>query len=336
MADDGTTVASTKTPESKQRLFDWLDVLAKLLGALGVLIVAYAANGFQAKANQQSLRNQDRTTGLTLQSQREQAESQLRAAMFSSLIQPFAGAEKGLLAVDREELLAQLLVLNFSEDFESKPLLERVDARLAVERPTKWQSVRTSEDPREGLRAIVRRVADRQISALSWDWNTTKSGEQQQHGCEVYWLNLGSEVEPEPNASTKTMSCTLDRRLGELISIPSPDAKSRLDIVLRKPDWKNETLAISVQAQANAVGEDERHNAPIAYNFTLTWFDLPLTDNTVLPNGTRFAINLRAFDKELRKVAVRVIWFPPGFFTVRERPLDPRKILRLLAEAEEK
>jgi hypothetical protein len=331
MADEGKEVALGKTPESRQRILDWIDASAKLLGAVAIIFVALAANGFQDKMNRLNLQNQDRMTGLTLQSQREQAESQLRAAMFSSLIQPFVGAEKGSpIPVDREELLAQLLVLNFNEDFESKPLMERVDARLAVEPVPKWQIVSTAEGPREALRAIARRVADRQISSLSWDWKNTTSSEQ--HGCEVYWLNLTSQP-ATAKAPAMPGSCTLALGLGELISIASPDAKSKLEMVAHNLDATNQTVSVSVQAQV--VGEDERHEAPIAYRFTLTWFDLPLTDNTILPNGARFAVNLRAF-YDPKTVALRVIWFPPGYFTVRERPLDSRRILNLLAPPDEK
>src|SRR2546426_11830860 len=64
-------------------LLAWLDVLAKLVGAMAVLVVALFANSLQSKV-----------TGVSIQSQREQAESQLRASMFNSLISPIAGSQK--------------------------------------------------------------------------------------------------------------------------------------------------------------------------------------------------------------------------------------------------
>ena len=170
------------------RLLEWLDVSAKLLGALAVVVVAYTANNFQSRMNESIQINQNRMTGLTLQSQREQAGSQLRAAMFGSLIQPFIAIERGaVIPVDREQLLAELLVLNFNEDFDSKPLMERVDRRLASEPPPKDAGGDVSQTPRGALRSMARRVADRQISSLSWDRAQTAPSV---HGCEVYWLNL--------------------------------------------------------------------------------------------------------------------------------------------------
>jgi hypothetical protein len=63
---------------------DILDVAAKLLAAAAVVWGAYIANEFQAT-----------TAAATLQSQREQADSTLRASMFHDLIDPIAGREKG-------------------------------------------------------------------------------------------------------------------------------------------------------------------------------------------------------------------------------------------------
>src|SRR2546426_785220 len=77
MADDGT---APKRANAKARILEWLEVLAKLLGASAVLVVALFANSLQS-----------RLTGVSIQSQREQAESQLRASMFNSLISPIAG-----------------------------------------------------------------------------------------------------------------------------------------------------------------------------------------------------------------------------------------------------
>ena len=58
-------------PRPKSRILEALEVLAKLVGASAVLVVALFANSLQS-----------RLTGVSIQSQREQAESQLRASMF--------------------------------------------------------------------------------------------------------------------------------------------------------------------------------------------------------------------------------------------------------------
>jgi hypothetical protein len=314
----------------KTRFLDWLDVSAKLLGALAVVGVAFTANNFQGKMNASILTNQNRMTGLTLQSQREQAGSQLRAAMFGSLIQPFIAIERGaVIPVDREQLLAELLVLNFNEDFDSKPLMERVDRRLASEPPPKDAGGDVAQTPRGALRSMARRVADRQISSLSWDRAQAAPGE---HGCEVYWLNL-TAMPTESASSQSAEGCVLERRIGEQISLKSPDTNSVLEMFVLDPDWHNETVKISSVARSRTPDAKQEYGDSITNSFTLTWYDLPLADNTVLPNGNRFAINLRTVNGMTQDISLRVIWFPHGFFTPREHPLDSRRILALLEES---
>src|SRR5215470_13249429 len=123
----------------RSRTLDWVEALAKLIGASAVVLVALFANSLQSKL-----------TGVSIQSQREQAESQLRASMFNSLIAPIAGPQLGdkPMPVDRELILTELLALNFNENFEMKPLMEDAVNRLAAEKGTKHNE---GEDPREPL-----------------------------------------------------------------------------------------------------------------------------------------------------------------------------------------
>src|SRR5262249_33647413 len=125
------------TARAKSRIFEGLEVLAKLLGASAVLVVALFANSLQSKL-----------TGVSIQSQREQAESQLRASMFNSLISPISGPQTGdkPMPVDREVILTELLALNFNENFEMKPLMEDAIKRLTAE---KGARPKDAEDPRE-------------------------------------------------------------------------------------------------------------------------------------------------------------------------------------------
>ena len=99
------------------------------------------------------------------------------------------------------------------------------------------------------------------------------------------------------------------------------------------PDWHNETVKISSVARSRMPGDEQEYGDSITNGFTLTWYDLPLADNTVLPNGNRFAINLRTVSGVTQDISLRVIWFPPGFFTPREHPLDSRRILALLEKS---
>src|SRR5262249_41652049 len=147
-----TTAASSEPQRGSTRILDVIDVFAKLLAALALVIGAVIANSFQGKM-----------TGTTLLSQREESETQLRASMLNSLIEPVIGGEKGAkVHPDRERLLVELLALNFHEHFELKPLMSQVDAEFSEGPPqgmTKEQALRA----RESLRSVARRVVSQQI-----------------------------------------------------------------------------------------------------------------------------------------------------------------------------
>src|SRR5436190_22144652 len=197
MADDGT---APKRANAKARILEWLEVLAKLLGASAVLVVALFANSLQS-----------RLTGVSIQSQREQAESQLRASMFNSLISPIAGPQRGdqPIPVDRELILTELLALNFNENFEMKPLMDDAVQRLGAEKKDKKN--KEGEDPREPLWSIARRIAERQKAAIGREWSASetakssgflssipppwKSSADSTTGCKVYYLNLAASTE---------------------------------------------------------------------------------------------------------------------------------------------
>ncbi len=182
----GRDAASTDT---RRRLLDWLDVAAKLVGAFAVLGVAIFANSLQS-----------RLTGISIQSQREQADSQLRASMFSSLIGPIVGPQKDgtPIAASREELLAELLALNFHESFELKPLMEDASERLVAEARGSPPRAPGTPDVRDSLWSIARRTSERQKAAIAREWEASRSGEGERRLGTAFFPAC-SETAPEPN-----------------------------------------------------------------------------------------------------------------------------------------
>src|SRR5574337_133378 len=154
---------SSGQKEGTSRFLQVIDTIAKLATPAAVIVAAWVgarlANSFQQQMTQTTLQSQRQIAGTTLLSEREKAESELRASMFNSLINPFVGSQSGeRMPVDREQLLVELLALNFHEHFELKPLFERVDKRLAKE---------GNQEARNALRSIADRIVDRQTAALS-------------------------------------------------------------------------------------------------------------------------------------------------------------------------
>jgi hypothetical protein len=318
---------------SKPRLLDWLEVLAKLLGASAVLVVALFANSLQS-----------RLTGVSIQSQREQAESQLRASMFNSLISPISGPSGDKpMTVDRELILTELLALNFNENFEMKPLMEHAIQRLATEPMGKPKE---GEDPREALWSIARRIAERQKASIAREWSASDSAKSSKTfalgsilpwntaadstpaECHVYYLNLDARTQRHGEPVSADGECQAAAAFGDIVDLRSPDGNYTLRLVAVHPNWEDQTIKVSTQPflwqQANPKPTDTQ------YNFTLTWLDLPLTDNTLLSDGNRYAAYIRSFYNDFQTVSITVMWFPKGYFTPRERPLNYNEVQELL------
>src|SRR5262249_45889283 len=149
-----------------------------------------------------------------------------------------------------------------------------------------------------------------------------------QGGCNVYLLTVQTEASDGETRGT----CEAYSKFEEPIRLESPDKKYTVHVVASNPDWKNETFKIGVNLMTNG-SHDQQSYGDLAYNFELGWFDFPMTDNTLLPDGNRFAFNLVAVNG--KAATVRLIWFPKNYFTPRERPLDYREYLRLVGKQEQ-
>ncbi|MGE5346714.1 MAG: hypothetical protein ACM3JH_12225 [Acidithiobacillales bacterium] len=323
--------------DRRRRLLDWLDVLAKLVGAFAVLGVAIFANSLQS-----------RLTGISIQSQREQADTQLRANMFNSLIGPIVGPQKDGTPVSaaREELLAELLALNFHESFELKPLMEDASRRLVEEARTTPSRPAGGPDVRESLWSISRRTSERQKAAIAREWEASRAGSGRdgsgngfisslfrnrtpvRKGCEFYTVSVDARSERHLEPVQPNAACQVAAAFRDAVDLRSPDGNYVLRLWAAGADWQDQTVRINVLPFRT----EQESPAPTdtTYPFTLTWFELPFTDNTLLPDGNRFAVYLRLHEPAFQKVTMAVMWFPVGYFTPRERPLNYREVQELL------
>ena len=102
--------------------------------------------------------------------------------------------------------------------------------------------------------------------------------------------------------------------------VRSPDGLWQVSVTAWKIDAEARTVSVSVTrivlqgSPRDAPGE--RHGL----DFDLTQFDFPLTDYTQLDDQHRFAISLFELGRE--SGVIKIIWFPLGYITERERPFD--------------
>ena len=273
--------------EGNRRWTTYIDSMSKLVAAGAIVMAAWVAQRYES-----------RSTSLSLLNQREQSETQLRASMFQNLIEPIVGSKGGSdNAADREELLVELLTLNFHDHFEFKPLLVRVDARLAVQH---------LDANRRALASIARRVIDRQINMLR-----VARGERDASRASVmtfYFSPSGAEQEP-------ATSC-----VGKTCRVRSPDGQWQVSVTAWKIDVEARTASVSVTWRSLQDRLPDATGERYGLDFDLTQFDFPLTDYTQLDDKHRFAISL--FELGRDGGVIKIIWFPLGYITERERPFD--------------
>ena len=336
-----------RRPSGMYRVFD---IIAKFATACAFIYAAWVAGQFESKVS-----------GTTILSQREQAESQLRASMFHDLIDPIVGPlkEGERIPLDRERLLVELLTLNFHEHIEFKPLLDDLYKRLAT---NKSLSREDAGIQRSRLSSVARRVIDRQITVLSVEAEKLglkgyeperiyfkNSYPEKTNVVECHWTKETEETEKLPLNGPATPAA-----LTQKVGVKSPDNAYLVEILLSKIDIQNHTCRISLTIKK----DPKKPKIVRVKEFTLTEFDFPFTDNTRIDKDHRFslvidnfvgidvspeediAVGTQACDHEHEKVDVppekeiivglQLVWFPKDFITSRERPLDYSEIRKLL------
>lgn len=312
-AEEGESRAEVKTRRDVQF---WLDVAMKLTVPLSAVVAALLANHFE----------QNRAR-LELINQREQAESSLRATMFGQLISPVAGKE-GNQDIDpiRYAVLAQLLTLNFHEHFELKPLLQDADDRLASYRGT--ISPDAIRQARAGLHQAAHRVIQRQIAQL-WE---DKVGECQPAATmeTTFQFVSDSELEDTFSQSSDAATVLVPSKSLKTFVVSSPDCRDTLSIVFDKPDFSAERVHVLITPAGTVKSE-----ADYRFDFDLTSFAFPFTDNALLPNENRFAFFIRdvslldeSTDSKIMRVGLR--WFPQNYYPPTERPTDYKEFKQAL------
>jgi len=342
--------------DQMKTLRDWIDVIAKAAIALAGVFLAYYANNYQQKASI-----------VTLMSQRETAESNLRASMMGHLIGPFVGsaAQNQPLASERAQVLLELLALNFHAHLELKPLFVRVDRQLHSEK---------HDADRPALEGIARRVVDRQIAMLravapdagrsQWrnlfspppaptqpvDLFFTRTSTLQDADRMLRASDENAYVQPDdPKAAAvngASNPALFGSGGGQSVCSISPDGKYALRVRVTSYSLVDRNAGVSWQMSrdpkvcepegairtASAATGGGSPWQP-ARSFTLSSYDFPLTDNTQLDPTRRFALNLYyivAGDPEAAQLQLKLVWFPEGYITERERPMNYFEVNRTL------
>lgn len=317
-------------------------------------------------------RYQDKMSATTIISQREQAESSLRATMFNTLISTIMGndGKSKIIPPEHEVVLLEMLTLNFSENFEFKPLLIHVDETLERKINDAGESDRKQLImERRHLVSASKKVVARQIAMI----NSGNKGEDKTVVERLLFTeptdDMGYLDKQRRNYNAKVAftrfssfsEAVLKSGIGQEICLTSPDGNDLMMVDVRQSQREKDRFRVHIVAsdisthylQKSAIllsqsscrtmavkpVVDPRYPT-VEMSFAVTPFDFPLTDNTLLASGNRFAVTMES-NSYLKKnrgltsgkpsnVVLNVIWFPKSYFTARERPINFRDFRKKL------
>ena len=115
------------------------------------------------------------------------------------------------------------------------------------------------------------------------------------------------------------------------IEVPRDKDERYLYVKIKDIDSDNETVVVLFTTKYEEFISSER-------DFTLTWYDFPFTDYSILPKGMRFSLILDEMkiddDTSNYIVNLKIIWYPKDYFTAHERPINYKEFREKLGIAD--
>lgn len=314
---------------SRGRRFQFVvDLLVKLTIPASAVVAAYLASTFTARSSLQGLI-----------SQREQSDTNLRATMFGQLIGPIVGPAKDATQMPdplQYALLVKLLALNFHEHFEFGPLMQSASDRLAT--PTAKLTPETIETARRELRSVAHRIIDRQISSLGRDpLQSCATNPFAEVTFEVFVSGYPDADLADVRKLAANDKSVVPYQLGQsgdlapVVTATAPNCKDVLQVSFRQPDWQIDGIDVRILRNPSVTGTSQS-----SYDFQVTPFSFPFSDNTLLDDGNRFAFyqtKIERPDEKIKDVAlieIKLMWFPQYFYPPTERPSNGKEVQKRL------
>ncbi len=231
-------------------------------------------------------------------SRREESESALRKDMFTSIINSFLG--KGPQSLDQQLLNLELLVYNFHESLNLKPLFLHIE-----------NQVRRSGTNREALLRLERvaeEVAKKQMLVIDEGGATFDAT-----------VNTKSLAFPSPSGDGEVPFIARD------LTVDGIARNFRLEVLGVNPELEQLQLRVTVRT------EEAGRADTTSTEFWLGHFDFPMIDNVRLPHDQRLAVVLNNFDPSSGLADVTAAYFPGKYAGLREKPYYDEVLAKLLA-----
>ena len=277
-----------------------------LLTAVAVALLGYVTSSYlRDRENRESQLQERLTTRETnarlyseLTSRREESESALRKDMFKSIIDSFLRAgQQG--QPEQEVLNLELLVYNFHESLNLKPLFRHIQ-RLVANDPKRPEYLAR-------LNRVAEEVTKKQMLVI---------------------FEGGTSF--DATANLKTLSFRTAKgdvpALARDLTLDGYHRNFKLEVL--DVDKKNEALQLRVTVRTGAGDRTET----TATEFWVDYFDFPMIDNTRLPHDQRFAVVLNNFDAAGDSADITLAFFPGKYTGLREKPYYDEVLTKLISD----
>lgn len=269
-----------------------LQPVGGLLTALAVAAVGFYASSFLER--RQAIDTNVRLYS-ELMSKREEAESALRKDMFVSIIQSFLQPESA--SLDTKVLNLELLVYNFHESLNLRPLFTYLKRQVAVSRDG------AKQEYLERLDKAAREVVRKQMLVLEG------AGKKFDRtiDLETLWKTPGGIPLEEATLTLENIKRDF-----------------RIFVIEADPKTKEVKVRLEIKTPKEPPAELETNVA----EFWVGFYDFPFIDNTRLSSDQRCAIVLTAFGESTADITV--VYFPGSYASLKEKPYYQEVVQNLL------
>ena len=351
------------TARSGRDRWDFFEILARpvsaFITALAVASIGIFGNMALTNSNQSAKERaeieQNTRLYTELLSRREQADSNLRKDMFTTILTRFliekqAAPDDAIKSISDRLLKLELLALNFGEALSLRPLFQEMNR--SIESHSKNIKQKQGENPAEVFRtlfkprleSLARRVSDQQISALSAGGAmftvSTHPGNigSSENDTEYQWLYSEASAKWKEEFSNKDPN-EIGINKGDWINNEVKLQGNTFEVNgitrtynIALSDINLNNSEVTVNLSIVDISDPNTSPPPVVMTFKLNYFNFPMIDNTRLSGDQRFALVLTKFNSE--EISIVGICFPGMYASQRDKPFLDDVINQLQREQE--
>ncbi|HEY6147245.1 MAG TPA: hypothetical protein VIZ69_06085 [Thermoanaerobaculia bacterium] len=233
-----------------------------------------------------------------LTSKREESESALRKDMFTSIINSFL--REGPATLEQKMLNLELLVYNFHESLNLKPLFAHIEREVKVS-PRRVEYLAR-------LDHVAGEVTKKQMLII-------------EEGGETFDATINVKNLSFPSSDGKSEAPFVAKDL----VVDGIRRNFKLEVLGADPASEQIQLRVTFRT-AEKEGVETTST-----EFWVGHFDFPMIDNTRLPHDQRLAVVLNNYDVKSGVADVSVACFPGKYASMREKPYYDEVLAKLLA-----